>query len=289
MKWKPGRGGGQIEDRRGQGTPFPIPIGKLGAGGGGIGLIVLLAVLFLSGVFGGGGGFNPPGFTGTLSTGTTKTAPDPDQRLKQFVAFVVADVQQAWTGAFRQAGKEYEPTKLVLFTSATQSGCGLASSQTGPFYCPPDRKVYLDLGFFQELSSRFGAPGDFAQAYVIAHEFGHHVQNLLGISEDVSDEQQKHPDQANELSIRLELQADCFAGVWAHTAAQRKLLEAGDVDEGLGAAAAVGDDRIQKEATGRIDRESWTHGSSEQRVRWFKRGFNQGSTGACETFDADQL
>ena len=288
MKWRRGVGSGQIEDRRGQGGGFGLPGGMLGAGGGGLGIVGLLLVLFLSGVFGGGGGgFNPPGFDGTLPTGTTRTAPDPDARLKDFVSFVVADVQAAWTDAFQQAGKTYEPTKLVLFEQATQTGCGLASSQTGPFYCPPDHKVYLDLGFFRELRDRFAAPGDFAQAYVIAHEFGHHVQNLLGTSEDVRREQEDHPDEANELSVRLELQADCLAGVWAHTAQQRKLLEAGDVDEGLKAAAAVGDDRIQKKATGRIDRESWTHGSSAQRTTWFRRGFDDGSTGVCNTFDAD--
>ena len=292
MKWRRGRGAGQIEDRRGQGGggfPFPLPGGARGAGAGGLGIVGLLVALLLSGVFGGGGGFNPGGGLdgfGT-ATGRTDTGPDPDANLKEFVGFVVADVQAAWTAAFRRAGKEYEPTKLVLFERATQSGCGYASSQTGPFYCPLDRKVYLDLGFFRDLRSRFGAPGDFAQAYVIAHEFGHHVQNVLGISEDVRSKQQDDPDQANELSIRLELQADCLAGVWAFTANRRNILEEGDLEEGLAAAAAVGDDRIQKEATGRIDRESWTHGSSEQRVRWFRRGFQEGDSSACDTYDGD--
>ena len=181
----------------------------------------------------------------------------------------------------------YEPTKLVLFTEATTSGCGAASSATGPFYCPADRKVYLDLGFFRELRSRFGAPGDFAQAYVIAHEFGHHVQNVLGISDDVHRGQQENADEANELSIRLELQADCLAGVWAYSAYRERLLESGDLEEGLAAAAAVGDDRIQRQATGRIDRESWTHGSSQQRVTWFREGYETGDVNACDTFERD--
>ena len=172
----------------------------------------------------------------------------------------------------------------MLVTNATQTGCGAASSATGPFYCPADSKVYLDVGFFRELRDRFGAPGDFAQAYVIAHEFGHHVQNLLGISDDVSQAQQDDQSHANALFVKLELQADCLAGVWAHSAYEQNLLEQGDIQEDLDAAAAVGDDRLQREATGRIDRESWTHGSSAQRVRWFRTGYRFGDPNACDTF-----
>ena len=202
----------------------------------------------------------------------------------QFVAYVVADVQQTWKEIFERAGRTYESTRLVLFDAPTRTGCGIGSPATGPFYCPADHKVYLDLGFFRELSQRFGAPGDFARAYVIAHEFGHHVQNVMGVSRDVRAEQQASPDRANELQIRMELQADCLAGVWGHTAYAQGELEQGDLEEGLAAAAAVGDDRLQRQATGRIDRESWTHGSSEQRVSWFRKGFDKGDPGACDTF-----
>ena len=272
---------------------LPIPIGAKG-GLGGIGLIIAIVVLLLnSGTLGGGGGGysvpslppieQMPGAQG----GGIPASEDPDRDLVEFVEFVVDDIQDSWARAFAAGGQKYESTKLALFSGATQSGCGAASSSTGPFYCPADRKVYLDLEFFRELRDRFGAPGDFAQAYVIAHEFGHHVQNLIGVSEDVRREQQAHPDQANELSVRLELQADCLAGVWAHSAFEENLLEPGDIEEGLGAAAAVGDDRIQQQATGQIDRESWTHGSSEQRTTWFRKGFDSGSSGACDTFEGD--
>jgi uncharacterized protein len=291
MRWKRGRGAGQIEDRRGMGggTGFGMPIG---VGGGGLGLLVLVAYLVLSAVGGGGGvAVDPPigqfPATPAARDGGIPADQDPDRDLKEFVGFVVDDVQDSWARLFAEANQRYQPTKLVLFTQATSSGCGPASSATGPFYCPRDGKVYLDLGFFQELRSRFGAPGDFAQAYVIAHEFGHHVQNLLGISDDVSRGQQEHPDEANELSVRLELQADCFAGVWAHSAYERDLLETGDLEEGLKAAASVGDDRIQRSTRGRVDPESFTHGTSAQRTKWFRRGFDQGDPNACETFSGD--
>ncbi|HLM33041.1 MAG TPA: neutral zinc metallopeptidase [Gaiellaceae bacterium] len=297
MKWRRGVGGRQIEDRRGSSTSgmggLPIPIGAKG-GLGGLGLIITIVVLLLSsGVLGGGGGgFNVPSLDpinqmpGAQGEGIPASE-DPDRDLVEFVGFVVDDIQDSWARAFAAGGQKYEPTELVLFSGATQSGCGAASSSTGPFYCPADRKVYLDLEFFRELRDRFGAPGDFAQAYVIAHEFGHHVQNVIGVSEDVRREQQANPEQANELSVRLELQADCLAGVWAHSAFEENLLEPGDIEEGLAAAAAVGDDRIQEQATGRIDRESWTHGSSEQRTTWFRKGFDSGSSGACDTFEGD--
>jgi uncharacterized protein len=286
MRWKPGRGYKQIEDRRGRGgSALPI-----GVGGGGIGIVVLVAYLLIS-ALGGGGGLpvdaGVPAFPGAPAAQGEELQPREGDEAAQFVAFVTDDVQDTWARLFAAAERKYEPTKVVLFTQATQSGCGAASAATGPFYCPLDRKVYLDLGFFDELSRRFGAPGDFAQAYVIAHEFGHHVQTLLGIEGDVRKGQQEHPDEANELSVRMELQADCFAGVWGHSAFEEDLLSSGDLEEGLAAAAAIGDDRIQESTRGRVDPESFTHGTSEQRATWFRRGFEAGDPNACETFDAD--
>jgi predicted metalloprotease len=254
----------------------------IGGGGGLIGLVVLLAYVFLGGG-GGGGGLNIP-IEQFPSAPTGQPLGNTPDQTDDFVAFVVDDVQDTWTRLFQEAGRRYEPTKLVLFEQATQTGCGAASSQTGPFYCPLDRKVYLDLGFFRELRDRFGAPGDFAQAYVIAHEFGHHVQTILGINEAVRREQQENPDEANELSVKMELQADCFAGVWAHSAYADQQLSEGDLQEGLAAASSVGDDRIQKQTQGRVDPESWTHGSAEQRSTWFRRGFDSGDPNTCDTF-----
>ena len=189
-----------------------------------------------------------------------------------------------WTKVFAENGREYERAELVLFEGSTSSDCGGATEAIGPHYCPPDSNIYLDLDFFRELRRRFGAPGDFAQAYVLAHEVAHHVQNLLGINSEVHRASREDPDSANELSIRLELQADCFAGVWGYTIFERDLLESGDLEEGLDAAAAIGDDRIQEQSTGRIDKESWTHGSSAQRVKWFRTGFETGDPDACDTF-----
>jgi predicted metalloprotease len=209
--------------------------------------------------------------------------------MEEFVGFVVQNVQDSWAQLFSEAGQQYQPTVLVLFDGATTSGCGNASARTGPFYCPADAKVYLDLSFFRELQERFGAPGDFAQAYVIAHEVGHHVQNVLGISDEVRAEQQASPDDANELSVRLELQADCLAGVWGHAAAEQEILEPGDLEEGLAAAAAIGDDRLQAQATGQVNPDTWTHGSSEQRQDWFSRGFEQGDVESCDTFSENQV
>jgi uncharacterized protein len=279
VRWRRGTGEGQVEDRRGA---SPI---ALGGGAGGLGLLVLLLFYLLGG--GGGADAGPLDPLPQMPGAQGQTGPDPDAELKDFVAFVVQDVQRSWTTNFANANKQYEPTTLVLFEGATQTGCGVGSSQTGPFYCPLDRKIYLDLGFFRELRSRLGAPGDFAQAYVIAHEFGHHVQNLLGVMEDVQRKQSSGSADANEASIRLELQADCLAGVWAHSAYEQELLESGDLEEGLAAAAAVGDDRIQEQTTGRVNRESWTHGSSEQRTKWFKAGFDGGDPSACDTFSGE--
>jgi uncharacterized protein len=289
MRWKRGRGRDQIEDRRGEdvgplgsgGSGFPISL-PVGGGIGGI-LIVLVLVLLSSGILrGGSGGSNGSG----AGSGQIAGAPDPEANLVDFVGFVVDDVQGYWQKDFASAGRTYQVTKLVLFSDQTESGCGLASTDTGPFYCPLDREVYLDLGFFRELSDRFQAPGDFAEAYVIAHEFGHHVQTLLGIQERVQEERRSHPSEANELSVRMELQADCYAGVWAHSAYDQQLLESGDMDEALTAAAAVGDDRIQRSAGRAVDPETWTHGSSAQRSKWLRIGFRTGDPAACDTFGA---
>jgi predicted metalloprotease len=291
MKWRRG-GTGRIEDRRGMGGGSlggGIPIGKAG---GGLGLIIALVIYLLVGGVpgGGGGGFGIDPGTGGLGAapaggGALDTVPADDDEQQAFVRFVGGEVDKTWKRIFAESGQTYEPPTTVLYEQAVQTGgCGNAPSAVGPFYCPADRKVYIDLSFFRELSERFGAPGDFARAYVIAHEFGHHVQNLLGVSEDVNRAQQEDPESANELSVRLELQADCLAGVWAHSAYEENLLETGDIDEGLAAAAAVGDDRIQEQAGAPINTDSWTHGSSEQRQKWFKKGFDSGDPTACDTF-----
>lgn len=214
-----------------------------------------------------------------------------EAHLREFVSVVLADTEDAWGAIFTAAGRTYEQPSLVLFSGAVESACGFAQAAVGPFYCPGDRKVYIDLSFYQDLQSRFGAPGDFAQAYVVAHEVGHHVQTLLGISDrNMAARERASEAQANALSVRQELQADCFAGIWAHNADRsRQLLEGGDIEEGLNAAAAIGDDRLQKQSRGYVSPESFTHGSSEQRVRWFKRGFESGSIDSCDTFAARNL
>ena len=286
MRWTPGGESGDIEDRRGDSG---------GGGGGGflggrsLGLMGTLVVLGLSLVFHQnffallGGGGQDQGAQQTAPGTPVQSTPEQDKQV-QFVSFVIDDVQNAWTKLLPAAGAQYQHAKLVLFRNGIRSGCGFAESTMGPFYCPADRKVYLDLGFFDELRGRFGAPGEFAEAYVIAHEVGHHVQNLLGIEAKVRQAREAHPEQANALSVRMELQADCFAGVWGHSTEQRKLLEKGDVESGLAAAAAVGDDRLQKQATGQVHPERWTHGSSAQRTEWFNRGFKSGSVDDCNTF-----
>jgi hypothetical protein len=301
MRWRPGRRSADVEDRRsagggvgGGGLPFPIPLGRVG--GGGIGTIVVLVIVYLLFVKGGdGGGFNVPDPTAAFpqvpqsgtGNGSVPKGPDPDSEEVDFVSFVLDDAQAFWRQQFQAAGKPYQRAKLVLFRNRVSSGCGLASSATGPFYCPLDQKVYIDLGFFDELTRRFQAPGDFAQAYVLAHEIGHHVQQELGIEQDVHRRSQEDPGDANELSVRLELQADCLAGVWARSTYDRGILETGDLQEGLGAAAAVGDDRIQSQVQGRIDPENFTHGTSEQRARWLQTGFDSGKLDSCDTFSGD--
>jgi uncharacterized protein len=303
MKWRPGKTSGNIEDRRGQGGGMggfggggglPIPMGRMG-GGGVVGVIILIVIYFLAiKGGGGGGGFDVPAPGSAFpqvpqsgnGTASVPGSPNEDQE-KQFVDFVQGDAQDFWSGQFQAAGRSYQPAKVVLFRGQTDSGCGAASSATGPFYCPLDQKVYLDLGFFQELNQRFKAPGDFAEAYVVAHELGHHVQQQLGIEGKVRQQSQDNPDDANALSVRLELQADCLAGVWARSTYDRGILEDGDLQEGLTAAAAVGDDRIQQQANGRIDPETFTHGTSEQRDHWLQTGFDSGKLESCDTFSGD--
>jgi hypothetical protein len=271
MRWTPGGRSPNLEDRRGRGGPI------VGIGGG-----ILLLVLSL--IFG-PGILSDNQVTTTESSGELAPADSAaEEPMVQFVSFVLDDVQQTWANAFAGAGSTYQAANLVLFRDGTQSGCGVGQSAMGPFYCPLDEKVYIDLGFFSELDRRFGAPGDFAQAYVLAHELGHHVQHVQGIDQRVRQIQREHPQLANEVSVRLELQADCYAGVWAHSAAERGKLEAGDIDEGLAAASAVGDDRIQQRTTGTVNVDSFTHGSAQQRAEWFRRGFESGRSSACDTF-----
>jgi hypothetical protein len=282
MRWAPGGRSDDLEDRRGGGFVG----GGLRIGAGGAVLLLVLSLVTGQNFFALLGNVID---TGPQDGGQVSAPSNEDEPMVEFVSFVLDDVQNTWSKIFPVAGRNYERTKLVLFTDRVQSGCGYAEAAMGPFYCPVDRKAYIDLGFYKELRSRFGAPGDFAQAYVLAHEIGHHVQNLLGLSERVQDLQRQHPNDANKLSVLLELQADCFAGVWAHSTEQRDILERGDVEEGIGAAAAVGDDRIQKQAGARVNPETWTHGSSQQRVEWFQRGFRDGMVASCNTFaEADR-
>jgi predicted metalloprotease len=303
MRWKPGRGRSRnIEDRRGSpgGGLGGLPIGVRGGGGLiGVLLVVGLAVAGQSCLGDSGSGDSAGGIDagaledilgqlggaggGGESQGIDE-ADDPEADQVEFVSFVLDDVQGFWDGEFDAAGRTYQDAELVLFRQGVQTGgCGSASSATGPFYCPADQKAYIDLAFFRELTDRFGAPGDFAQAYVLAHELGHHVQNLLGIDDEVRRLQQEDPDRANELSVRQELQADCFAGVWAHSAFQRDLLSDGDIREGLDAAASVGDDRLGIDAP-----ESFTHGSAEARQDWLSRGYDGGDIERCDTFAVDE-
>ncbi len=288
MEWTPGGVNNDVEDRRDQsGGGGGFGGGGFGFGGLGIGGIIivgLLSLLFRQNLFTLFSGAGP-------TTQQVRAVPDRQRDAREqpeveFVSFVLRDVQDTWDQTLpEEAKRAYRHAKLVLFRNAYPSGCGLAKDAIGPFYCPADEKVYLDLGFFDELKNRFGAPGEFAQAYVIAHEIGHHVQKLLGIEPKVRRLQQAQPDEANPLSVRLELQADCFAGVWAHSTAQRKIINESDVQSGLGAAAAVGDDRLQRMSTGRVSPETFTHGTSAQRTGWFKRGLQNGQVSDCNTFE----
>lgn len=281
MRWSPGHRSANVEDHRAGGGGF-----IRGAGGMGLGTVIVLLVLSLifkrdmfQVVGGGEVGTAPAAPAGAPADETPE-----ERRLVEFVSFVLDDAQGVWDSILSAQGTRYRPARLVLFRDAIRSACGFAESASGPFYCPGDERVYIDLGFYEELRSRFGAPGDFAQAYVLSHEIGHHVQNVLGTEAQVREARTARPDLANELSVRLELQADCYAGVWAHSTAQRQLLEQGDVGEGLGAAAAVGDDRIQRMGGGRVVPEAFTHGSSAQRMQWFGRGMETGRRESCDTF-----
>ena len=330
MQWRGGRRSSNVSDQRGSGG-FGLRgggFGGLGGGGlggggfgrgpriGGLGLIVIIGFFIITSLLGvdpttillgngsdGGARSNDAVSdilagrsrneqnVGTATTGTGDAATEDE--LKDFVSVILASTEDVWAGIFAQGNSSYRQPTLVLFSGATHSACGYAQSAMGPFYCPPDEKVYIDLDFYRDLRSRFKAPGDFAQAYVIAHEVGHHVQNLLGIEQKVSRARQSMSEaDANALSVRVELQADCFAGIWAHqieTNDQNLTLEPGDIEEGLAAASAIGDDRLQSQATGRVVPDSFTHGSSAQRVRWFQRGLNTGDLEACDTFNADKL
>jgi hypothetical protein len=284
MRWQGGRRSSNLEDRRGLRAGRPLAVG------GGAGALVL-ALLFM--LLGGDPEQLPSGASrspsGQVGIGGSGAQVDPAQaELEDFVSVILADTEDTWPALLASEGVRYAEPRLVLFSDAVESACGFQESAVGPFYCPLDQRVYLDLTFFNELDRRFGAPGDFARAYVVAHEVGHHVQNLLGISEQVhSMRGRMTPEDANALSVLQELQADCFAGIWAHHAQrQRQVLEAGDVEEGLNAASAIGDDTLQRRAGGQVVPESFTHGSSAQRMRWFRRGLEQGTVEACDTFGA---
>jgi predicted metalloprotease len=289
MRWTPGGESQDIEDRRDEGGGGGgFQFGGMHIGIGGAIVLLILSFVFKQNFFA------LLGVGGAAPTTTTTSQPDAardaaEKPLVQFVSFVLDDTQNTWTQILpQQTGTAYRHARLVLFRDSTQSGCGGAQSATGPFYCPGDEKVYIDLGFYDELKQRFGAPGEFAQAYVLAHEIGHHVQKLLGIESRARQLQAQNPSQENQVSVRMELQADCFAGVWAHSTQQRGLLEAGDVDSALGAAAAVGDDRLQKMSTGHVSPDSFTHGTSEQRATWFTKGLQGGAISSCDTFGSTQ-
>jgi uncharacterized protein len=284
MRWEFGRRSRNIEDRRGTGRSAPVV-------GGGIGLVIMAVIVTLLG--------------GDPSVILDQVAPQSDQyarpgqvsqvesndQMSQFVSVVLADTEDTWNGIFQQMGERYVEPKLVLFSGSVESACGNAGASTGPFYCPRDQKVYIDLSFYEQMKYELNAPGDFAQAYVIAHEIGHHVQNLLGISSQVQSLQQRvSKAQANQLSVRLELQADCFAGIWGNDAQRsRQILQQGDIEEALNAATAIGDDRLQSQSRGYVVPESFTHGSSAQRVRWFKKGIQTGDLNQCNTFETNSL
>lgn len=285
MRWTRGHRSANVDDRRFEGRMTLPRRGGVQLGCGGILLLLVLSVVFKTDFFSlldAGGGVSMS--TDPVGTQAPPAGEDPEQEMVEFVSFVLDDAQGVWAEKLSRLGTRYEDARLVLFRDVVQSACGFGQSASGPFYCPGDRNVYIDLGFYDELHRRFGAPGDFAQAYVLAHEIGHHVQALLGIEDQVRRAQGRSRGAANELSVLMELQADCFAGVWGHSTARRDLLERGDVEEGLRAAAAIGDDRIQRQAGRHVNPETFTHGSSAQRVEWFRRGLENGDPGACDTF-----
>ncbi len=289
MKYQEGYKSKNVIDRRA--SSRRAGGGAAVAGAGGLGVVGVVVALLMSVL--GGGDIDLGTVLAGLDTGGTRSAqqvpapvdgPDPESDQVEFISFVLDSNQEFWDGLFADAGRDYQAAQLILYRDQTNSGCGAASSAVGPFYCPADQTVHVDLGFFEELRRRFGAPGDFAQAYVIAHEIGHHVQNELGISAQMRQLQAQNPGEKNELSVALELQADCFAGVWANAVFEQGLLERGDIEEGLGAAEAVGDDTIQASAGMSVNPESWTHGSSDQRRAWFTEGYETGDPSRCDTF-----
>lgn len=283
MRWREGRQSSNVEDRRGMSR------GGMAIGGGLGGIVILVIALLL--------GADPrqlleqlPAETQAPGTQTSRPVNPEEEELRNFVGAVLADTEDVWNDIFRQMGRQYREPTLVLFTDQVQSACGVAGAAVGPFYCPNDQKLYIDLSFYRELKTRFQAPGDFAQAYVIAHEVGHHIQNLLGTMDQMNAARQRMGEaEANQLSVRLELQADFLAGVWAHYAQQRGKLEPGDVEEALGAASAIGDDRLQRESQGYVVPDSFTHGSSEQRIRWFRKGLETGDIRQGDTFSSRSL
>jgi predicted metalloprotease len=285
MRWDGRRESSNIEDRRG------FSAGRVGGIGGAGALIVALIAIYF--------GQDPTevlqSLQGTPSSSSSSSAPyqesSAEAQTHKFVAVILADTEDAWSALFTERQLQYEPPKLVLFSGSVDSACGMAQAAMGPFYCSADRKVYIDLSFYDDLKNKFGAPGDFAEAYVIAHEVGHHVQALLGLSDKVqAAESRASKAQANALSVRVELQADCYAGVWAHNASEsRQLIESGDIEEGLNAASAIGDDRLQKQSQGYVTPESFTHGTSAQRVSWFKKGYQEGKIDSCDTFSERNL
>lgn len=308
MRWRGRRQSTNIEDRRGgrsggfgglgglggRSRGVRIPVGRRVGGGGGLGIGTIVILLIVAWAFGinplsflGGGGSSPIAPQTGTSVGDRGTPADEGG---QFVATVLADTEDTWNEIFSNWGENYREPTLVLFSDSTSSACGFASAATGPFYCPADEKVYIDLAFFDQLRSRFGAPGDFAEAYVVAHEVGHHVQNVLGILPKVNAERRRVSQEvSNQLSIMVELQADCFAGIWAYASERLGVVEDGDIDEALNAAAAVGDDAIQRRTQGYVVPESFNHGTSQQRARWFRRGYQTGAVDSCDTFGAPEL
>ncbi|EYF07476.1 KPN_02809 family neutral zinc metallopeptidase [Chondromyces apiculatus] len=288
MRWDENHESPDVIDRRGEGGGGGPALGGMFAflpllmrsRFGWVGLLVIIAVAMFGGLRGlfGGGEQRVHGETRGVA------GAQGDEKMVHFVSFVLDDAQTTWRELFSERGRSYRNAKMVLFTGATQTACGRGRAATGPFYCPPDERVYIDLSFYQELSNRLGARGDFAQAYVIAHEIGHHVQHQLGTDKRVQSASRAEQEGAGGASVRLELQADCYAGVWAHATKRRDLLEAGDLDEALNAAAAIGDDRLQRDSGGAVQPETWTHGSSAQRSRWFKRGYESGDPSSCDTF-----
>ncbi|MEO7093749.1 MAG: neutral zinc metallopeptidase [Polyangiales bacterium] len=295
MKWDPGHQSPNMIDKRGQ----------RGLGGGGMGgglmmllplllrskwgwaILAVLAGLWLFGGLGGGGKTTDEADPNAVGGGPAQVKGEPGDQA-HFVGFVLDDTQDTWRKIFSEEGKQYQDAKLVLFTNSTNTGCGYGDAATGPFYCPPDQRVYIDLGFFKDLENKLGAQGDFARAYVIAHEIGHHVQKITGINEKAAGASGPSKG-ATGSSVRLELQADCYAGIWAHATKQRDVLEDGDIEEAVTAATSIGDDRLQKQSTGKVQPEKWTHGSSEERVRWFKKGYDSGKMSDCDTFSASSL